>query len=79
MKVVRDKTATTFLPVDRTRVRVVFSFEPVAVAKSLDTEGAVGLLWLEGDGSDSCREVVTVNVYAIVEYMVLKTVGREQL
>lgn len=79
MKVVRDKTATTFLPVDRTRLRVGFSFELVAVAKRFDTEGAVGLLRLEGDGSDSCREVVTVNVCAIVEYMVVKMVGREEI
>lgn len=43
-----------------------FSFEPVAVAKGFDTEGAMGLLWLERDGSDSCKEVVTVNVCARV-------------
>lgn len=31
----KDKTATTFLPVDRMRVRVVFSFKLGAVAKNL--------------------------------------------
>lgn len=75
----KDKTATTFPPVDRMRVRVVFSFKLGAVAKRFDTEGAVALLRLEWDGSDSCREAVTVNVCAIVEYMVVKTAGQEEI
>lgn len=69
------------MAVDRMRVRVVFSFELGAVAKRSNKDRAVALLLRsEGDGSERSREVVTVNVCAIVVYIVLKAVvGQEEI
>lgn len=69
------------MAVDRICVRVVFSFELGAVAKRSNKDCAVALLLRsEGDGSERSREVVTVNVCAIVVYIVLKAVvGQEEI
>lgn len=39
----------------------------------------MGLSLLKGYGSDSFRDVVTMNEWVVVAYMVMKTVGQEEI